>query len=69
MQNVGMIGQLELLEVHKHLADALITLSALVGKRDETELLPIMRYVTAAQDELMQLTQKIRKDGENSSSE
>jgi hypothetical protein len=61
-----MLGRLELLEVHKHLADALITLSALIGKRQESELLPIMRYVTAAQDELMQLTQKIRKDGDES---
>jgi len=60
-----MPDRLRLLEVHKHLSDALLTLSALIGKREEGELLPIMRYVTAAQDELMRLTQRMRKDAED----
>jgi hypothetical protein len=60
-----MPDRLQLLEVHKHLADALLTLSAVIGKREESELLPIMRYVTAAQEELMRLTRRMRKDAED----
>jgi len=47
----------DLLKIHELLAEAAITLAALVGKRQCSELLPLIRHLTAAQDALATLSQ------------